>query len=152
MRRITDIADSDMARCSPRIRALAVAVSRGQKANSGGFHEISIHSCVRSRLPRAHRASTSRASKPDEVVDVNLMKGAQQGEVEQQLNPTCASALIDVADRSLVLNSWRSSTISTRRIRNRRCCRAQARLGFRARGELHTSLPVIHTAGSSTRA
>ena len=53
---------------------------------------------------------------PDEVVDVNLMKGAQREAAYRAVNPMMAlPALID-GDGPILFESLRSSNISTRRI------------------------------------
>jgi hypothetical protein len=68
---------------------------------------------------------------PDEVVDVNIIKGAQREAAYRAVNPMMALP-------------GRSSNISTRRIRTRRYCRAT--LGAaRVCGASHKSSPAIHT-------
>ena len=95
----------------------------GAEANSRGFHETFFILAFARDLPRAHRAQI-KGLVPDEVMDVNLMKGAQREAAYRAVNPMMAlPALID-AEGPILLESWRSSNISTRRIRTRRCCRA----------------------------
>jgi len=78
---------------------------------------------------------------PDEVVDVNLIKGAQREAAYRAVNPMMAlPALIDRSCSS----SWRSSNILTRRIRTRRCCRATPGAA-RVCGGSHKSSPAIRT-------
>ena len=78
---------------------------------------------------------------PDEVVDVNLIKGAQRKAAYRAVNPMMAlPALIDRSCSS----SWRSSNILTRRIRTRRCCRATPGAALVCGGS-HKSSPAIHT-------
>ena len=75
---------------------------------------------------------------PDEVVDVNLLKGAQRETAYRAVNHDA----LPPKDRSCS-SRWRSSNISTRRIRIRRCCRAT--LGAaRVCGVSHKSSPAIH--------
>jgi hypothetical protein len=77
---------------------------------------------------------------PDEVVDVNLIKGAQREAAYRAVNPMMAlPALIDRSCSS----RWRSSNILTRRIRTRRCCRATPGAA-RVCGGSHKSSPAIH--------
>ena len=81
---------------------------------------------------------------PDEVVDVNLMKGAQREAAYRAVNPMMAlPALID-GEGPILSSRWRSSNISTRRIRTRRCCRAMLGVA-RVCGASHKSSPAIHT-------
>jgi hypothetical protein len=78
---------------------------------------------------------------PDEVVDVNLTKGAPREPAYRAVNPMMAlPALID-GEGPILSSRWRSSNISTRRIRTRRCCRATP-AAARVCGVSHTA---IHT-------
>ena len=81
---------------------------------------------------------------PDEVADVNLIKGAQREAAYRAVNPDDGASRLDRGRRTdLVRSRWRSSNISTRRIRTRRCCRAT--LGAaRVCGGSHKSSPAIY--------
>ena len=81
---------------------------------------------------------------PDEVVDVNLLKGAQrEGGVPRSQSHDGASRL-DRRQKTICSSCWRSSNILTRRIRTHRCCRATLG-GARVLGASHKSSPAIHT-------
>ena len=81
---------------------------------------------------------------PDEVVDVNLLKGAQREAAYRAVNPMMAlPALID-GDGPILFESLAIIESSTRRIRTRRCCRATPGAA-RVCGASHKSSPVIYT-------
>ena len=80
---------------------------------------------------------------PDEVVDVNLMKGAQREAAYRAVNPMMAlPALIDgdgpVLFESLAIIEYLDETLT------RRCCRATPGAA-RVCGASHKSSPAIHT-------
>jgi maleylacetoacetate isomerase len=77
---------------------------------------------------------------PDEVVDVNLMKGAQREAAYRAVNPMMAlPALIDgegpILFESLAIIEY---------LDTRRCCRATPGAA-RVCGDSHKSSPAIHT-------
>ena len=89
---------------------------------------------------------------PDEVVDVNLLKGAQREAAYRAVNPMMAlPALIDgegpILFESLAIIEYLDEThpnILTRRIPIRRCCRATPGAA-RVCGDSHKSSPAIRT-------
>ncbi len=93
---------------------------------------------------RVRIAMNLKGLKPDEIVEINLMKGQQREEAFRKVNPMMAiPALIDgdgrrCSNRSLSLN------ISTRPIPIRRCCRKTRRAG-RGCGALRSSSPPTRT-------
>ena len=79
-----------------RARALA-APFRGARSKSGDFHETLFILAFARDLPGAHRSQPQgpRAGR-GEVVDVNLIKGAQREAAYRAVNPMMAlPALID---------------------------------------------------------
>ena len=81
---------------------------------------------------------------PDEVVDVNLIKGAQREAAYRAVNPMMAlPALID-GEGPILFDSLAIIEYLDGPIRTRRCCRAT--LGAaRVCGASHKSSPATHT-------
>ena len=81
---------------------------------------------------------------PDEVVDVNLLKGAQREAAYRAVNPMMAlPALID-GEGPILFESLAIIEYLDERIRTRRCCRATPGAA-RVCGGSHKSSPAIHT-------
>src|SRR4029077_9027085 len=96
---------------SPRLAGPRFA---GAEASSGDFRETFFILAFARDLPRAHRANL-KGIVPDEVVDVNLTKGAPGEPAYRAVNPMMAlPALID-GEGPILSSRWRSSNISTRR-------------------------------------
>ena len=81
---------------------------------------------------------------PDEVVDVNLIKGAQREAAYRAVNPMMALPALIGGEGPILLESLVIIEYLTRRIRTRRCCRATPGAA-RVCGDLHKSSPAIHT-------
>ena len=112
----------------------------GAEANGRDFHETLFILAFARDLSRAHRAQP-QGLVPDEVVDVNLIKGAQREAAYRAVNPMMAlPALIDgegpILFESLAIIEYLDET--------RRCCRATPGAA-RVCGGSHKSSPAIRT-------
>jgi len=93
---------------------------------------------------RVRIALNLKGIKPDEIIDINLMKGEQRDAKFRAVNPMMAiPALVDGMAR-FSSNLSRSSNISTRPTPIRRCCRvmrADARVSAASR-RLSPATPI----------